>query len=63
MVSKELLDELKIIIEEEYGKDLDSYEVSELGNMLVEVFHLLMTLDKEDKKLSEEVGQNEDSTD
>jgi len=41
MVSKELLEELKIILKEEYKLDLSDEEVDELGNCLVSCFQIL----------------------
>lgn len=41
MVSQKLLDELKIIIKEEYGQDLEMNKVSQIGNGLVGYFDLL----------------------
>lgn len=44
MVSKENLSKLKVIIKEEYGRDLSNSEVSELGNGLVNYFKALKRL-------------------
>ena len=44
MVSKELLEELRAIIREQYGWDLSPKEVSEIGNGLVDYFSLLAEL-------------------
>lgn len=41
MVSQQLLDELKNIIKEEYGQDLEMEKVSQIGNGLVGYFDLL----------------------
>jgi len=41
MLSKPLLDELKIIIREDYGKELTDQEVSQMANNLVNYFNLL----------------------
>ena len=41
MVSKELLNELKNIIKEEYGPDLSMAEISKIGNGLVNAFDIL----------------------
>lgn len=52
MVSQQLLDELKIILEEEYKLELTPDIVSEIGNTLVQFFTLLIRIDQE--KLEEE---------
>jgi len=41
MVSRELLEKLKIIIKDECGKDLEMNEVAQIGNGLVGYFDLL----------------------
>ena len=41
MISQELLDELKVIIKEDYGVDLSSEVVSDIGYTLVGYFELL----------------------
>lgn len=41
MVSKALLEELKIILKEEYQLELSDDEVEELGNCLVGCFRVL----------------------
>ena len=41
MVSQQLLQELKEIIKEEYGRDLEAESVSVIGNGLVSYFDLL----------------------
>jgi len=41
MVSQQLIEELKIIIKEDYGKDLETKEVSQIANDLVGYFNLL----------------------
>lgn len=47
MVSQELLQELKVIIKEDYGVELKQDEVSELGNVLVALFELLAKMEQE----------------
>ena len=42
MISKELLQELQLIIHEEYGQNLSDTEVSEVGNLLVDSFSILL---------------------
>jgi len=44
MVSKQMLQKLKIIIKDEYGRDLTDSEVFELGNGLVRYFKALKRL-------------------
>jgi len=41
MVSQQLIKELKIIIKEDYGKDLKIKEVAQIANNLVDYFNLL----------------------
>lgn len=41
MISQELLNELRVIIKEEYGLDLSSEVVSDIGYTLVGYFELL----------------------
>ncbi|MFA5368937.1 MAG: hypothetical protein WC303_02930 [Candidatus Paceibacterota bacterium] len=41
MLSKSLLNELKIIINEDYGKELDDIEINQIANNLVAYFDLL----------------------
>jgi len=41
MVSQQLIEELKIIIKEDYGKDLETKEASQIANDLVGYFNLL----------------------
>ena len=42
MVSKQLLEELKVILEEEFGKVLEPQDLSDFGNMLVQLFEPLL---------------------
>lgn len=49
MVSQQLLEELKLIISEEYGQDLDIATVAEIGNGMVNYFDLLAKIYHEDK--------------
>jgi hypothetical protein len=44
MVSKPMLQKLKIIIKNEYGRDLSDSEVFEIGNGLVRYFKALKKL-------------------
>jgi len=41
MVSQQLIEALKIIIKEDYGKDLETKEASQIANDLVGYFNLL----------------------
>lgn len=47
MVSPELVEELKIIIKEEYQVDLEPQEASEVANTLVNFFNLLTKIEYE----------------
>ncbi len=48
MVSPALVEELRIIIKEEYQMDLESEEASEVANTLVNFFNLLTKIESED---------------
>lgn len=48
MVSKELLEELELIVFEEYGIKLNKKEVSEFGTVLLGFFDLLIKIDKQE---------------
>ncbi len=54
MVSQQLLQELKEIIKDEYGQDLEIDKVSQIGNGLVGYFDLLA-------KMHHEINQNNDN--
>jgi len=49
MISQKLLKELQLIIQEEYGQNLSDKDISELGNLLVDSFNIL--LGKDDSSL------------
>lgn len=49
MVSKGLLEELKVILKEDYGQDLTPEQVFEIGNTLVGYFDLLAKFNHENK--------------
>lgn len=49
MISQKLLNELKTIIKEDYELNLTDKEISELGNLLVDSFKILLGADN--KKL------------
>lgn len=51
MVSKQLLEELKVILQEEYGVELEPQDLSEFGNMLVQMFAILMDKNQEAQQL------------
>lgn len=50
MVSQELLEELKMIIKEDYQIELPSPILSEIGNNLVNFFDLLAKVDYENSQ-------------
>lgn len=50
MLSKESLNELAIILKEDYGRDLTPQEVFEVGTQLISFFEILIKWDREDKK-------------
>lgn len=53
MVSQHLLQELGEIIKEEYGRDLNMQEISEIGNGLVGYFDLLAKMHHENNQNNE----------
>ena len=53
MVSKQLLEELKVILEEEFGKVLEPQDLSDFGNMLVQIFEALSSVNKPEKQIIE----------
>jgi len=53
MVSQHLLQELGEIIKEEYGRDLNMKEISEIGNGLVGYFDLLAKMHHENNQNNE----------
>jgi len=50
MISKSLLDELKTIIREDYGEELDDQKISQIGNSLVSYFDLLKEIHHRNRK-------------
>lgn len=44
MVSAKRLQELRLIIKEEYGRNLSDFEVSEIGNQIVGYYKSLIKL-------------------
>ncbi len=59
MVSKPMLQKLKIIIKNEYGRDLSDSEVFEIGNGLVRYFKALkrLNLSKEFANMKKHTNQ------
>jgi hypothetical protein len=53
MVSQQLLNELKEIIKEEYGQDLEMDKISQIGNGLVGYFDLLAKIHHADNQTNE----------
>lgn len=53
MVSQKLLNELKDIIREEYGQDLEMEKVSQIGNGIVGYFDLLAKMHHENNQTNE----------
>ena len=47
MVSAELVEELRMIIKEDYQLDLEPQEASDVANTLVSLFELLLKIDSE----------------
>ncbi len=56
MVSKTLLEELRIILKEEYNLVLDDISLSKFGNALVGYFDLLLRIETRSKKAEMEAG-------
>lgn len=59
MVSKKMLQKLKIIIKDEYGRDLSDSEVFEIGNGLVKYFKALkrLNLSKQFANMKKHINQ------
>ncbi len=53
MLAKETIDELSVILREEFGADLTDVEAYEVGTSLVGLFDQLSELDRKDKQLKE----------
>ena len=53
MVSKQLLEELEVILQEEFGVVLKPQDLSEFGNMLVQIFEALSTVNEPKKQIIE----------
>lgn len=60
MVSDKMLQKLKIIIKDEYGRDLSDSEVFEIGNGLVRYFKALKRLEL--SKLTKNIVKNNNET-
>ena len=56
MVSPELVEELRLIIKEDYQVDLQPQEASEVANTLVTLFELLAKIESETKDSDEEIS-------
>lgn len=59
MVSQKLVEELQIILREDYGKDLDIKEVSEIANGLIGYLTLATEIYARDEELWDKNKQNE----
>ena len=53
MLSQALLDELRLILKEDYGQDLTPEQVFEVGNTLVGYFDLLAKFSQKNKDKNE----------
>ena len=58
MVSQQLIKELKIIIKEDYGKDLEIKEVSQIVNNLVDYFDPLAKIHHREEKPKNKYDDN-----
>jgi hypothetical protein len=54
MLKKELLNELREIVKEDFGKNLNDEELLEFGNNLLSYFELLAKIYFREKKFNEE---------
>jgi hypothetical protein len=54
MLKQELLNELREIVKEDFGKSLSDEELFEFGNSLISYFELLAKIYFREKKLGEE---------
>jgi len=61
MVSQQLIEELKIIIKEDYGKDLEIKEVAQIANDLVGYFNLLAKIYHQMKTQNDDDDENTNS--
>ncbi len=61
MISRERLDELKEILEEDYGQDFSPEEVAEIGRRLVNFFKLLAEFDRRDRSEAAKTGKPGDA--
>jgi hypothetical protein len=59
MVSQQLIEELKIIIKEDYGKDLEIKEVAQIANNLVGYFSLLAQIHQREGEPENKYDNNE----
>ena len=59
MISQGLLDELRLILKEDYGQDLTPERVFEIGNTLVGYFDLLAKFSQKNKDKNEEQNSGE----
>lgn len=61
MLAPETLNELDVILREEFGAELSNVEVFEVGTTLVDLFTKLQEMDLKDKQTEkvEEIEQNE----
>lgn len=56
MVSAELVEELRMIIKEDYQLDLEPQEASDVANTLVSFFELLAKIDSESEDEEDQDG-------
>ena len=61
MVSRQLLEELKTIIKDEYGKDLEMKEVTSIAENLVGYFDLLAKINYRQSQSCPEINAEENS--
>ncbi len=59
MVSAELVEELRMIIKEDYQLDLEPQEASDVANTLVSFFELLAKIDSEFEGENNNEGENQ----
>lgn len=51
MVSKKLIEELRLILKEEYGWDMSYEEASKFGNFLVHYYSFMLKHESKEKKI------------
>lgn len=61
MVSQGLLDELKVIMEQELGLELSDEQVSNVGNNIIDLYDLLQTIVLENAEDARKTGKQREA--